>query len=70
MWTPTLGAAYAFEPNMLKFNIPAPGRKSRKKDDKPNETITGRITYINEAHRYFLVTAELDHMVIKESFKF
>lgn len=73
MWTPTLGAAYTFEPSMLKFNIPPPGGagpKAKAKAAKSGDTVTGKIVYINTAHRYFLVVAELGRVVIKESFKF
>lgn len=73
MWRPTLGEAYTFEPNMLRFNVPPPGKagpKAKAKTDRSKDIVTGHITYINEAHRYFLVTADLGNMVIKESFKF
>lgn len=33
-------------------------------------TVTGRIVYINEAHRYFTVEASVDWATIRESFKF
>ena len=32
--------------------------------------VTGRIVYINEAHRYFTVEARADWATIRESFKF
>ena len=32
--------------------------------------VTGRIVYINEAHRYFTVEASVDWATIRESFKF
>lgn len=73
MWTPTLGAPYKFEPSMLRFHLPPPGKAgptAKAKEARTKDIITGRITYINEAHRYFLVEAELGHVVVKESFKF
>lgn len=33
-------------------------------------TVHGRIVYINENHRYFTAEADVDGVVIRESFKF
>lgn len=40
-------------------------------DGKPiSRELHGRIVYINEAHRWFLVTADIGGAVIREGFKY
>ena len=41
--------------------VSAPGKK---------DGVHGRIVYINEDHRYFTAEANVDGVVIRESFKF
>lgn len=56
------------EPRILKVDV---GKMiGHSKLEIPTE-LPGRITYINHAHRYFLVEAPIgDGVVIRECFKF
>ena len=66
-----LGAAYTFVPTAFIDAAPgqlAPGRSSKQKDTP--RRVTGRITYINLAHRFFVATFEVNGCTLNESFKF
>ena len=62
-----LGAAYSFAPTAFIDNH-ASGRPS-KQIETP-QRVTGRITYINRAHRFFVATFEVNGCTMNESFKF
>lgn len=61
-----LGAAYSFMPEaFINYQDgPLPGGQAVPR------RVTGRITYINHAHRYFRVTYEVNGVTLSESFKF
>lgn len=61
-----LGAPYTFVPSAFI------GERSGSllgQKEAPRK-LSGRITYINWAHRYFTVTAEVNDCTLRESFKF
>ena len=62
-----LGAAYSFVPSAF-IDIHAPGRPSKQKEIP--RKVTGRVTYINQTHRFFVATFEVNGYVLNESFKF
>lgn len=61
-----IGEKYRFTPHAFT------GEVGKTKGPMPciPRTVTGRIVYINEAHRYFTVEASVDWATIRESFKF
>ncbi|MBE5054763.1 hypothetical protein INF37_01925 [Pseudoflavonifractor sp. DSM 107456] len=61
-----LGEKYRFTPHAFT------GEVGKTKGPMPciPRMVTGRIVYINEAHRYFTVEASVDWATIRESFKF
>lgn len=61
-----LGATYTFVPSAFigEGSGVLPGQKAAPRK------VSGRITYINWAHRYFTVTAEVNGSDLRESFKF
>lgn len=61
-----LGAPYSFVPSAFI------GERSGSllgQKEAPRK-VSGRITYINWAHRFFTVTAEVNGCTLHESFKF
>ena len=61
-----LGAPYTFVPSAFfgeRFGGPL-GQKALSRK------VSGRITYINWAHRYFTATAEVNGSTLRECFKF
>lgn len=61
-----IGAPYRFVPSafMGEKSGALPGKK-----ELPRQ-VTGLITYINQAHRYFVVPFEVNGYHLAESFKF
>ena len=62
-----LGAACSFTPTAF-IDIHTPGRPS-KQTETPRR-VTGRVTYINWAHRFFVATFKVNGCTLNESFKF
>lgn len=63
-----IGDKVCFVPNGFGGDYtqkPLPGKK-----DPPPRKVTGKVVYVNEPHRYYLVEAEVNDIKIKESFKF
>ena len=61
-----LGAAYSFVPTAF-IDVVA-GWPSKHKETP--RRVTGRVTYINWAHRFFVVTFDVNGCTLNESFKF
>lgn len=61
-----IGAAYSFTPAAFvgEHTGTLPGKKKLPRE------VTGRIIYINEAHRYFTVAYEVNGYRLHESIKF
>lgn len=62
-----LGAACSFVPTAF-IDIHTSGRPSKQKETP--RRVTGRVTYINRAHRFFVATFEVNSCTLNESFKF
>lgn len=62
-----LGSACSFVPTAF-IDVRTPGRPS-KQIETPRR-VTGRVTYINRAHRFFMATFEVNGCTLNESFKF
>lgn len=62
---PEIGMPYRFEPT-----ADAAVYKLDCRDEKRRLQVTGRIVYINRAHRFFTAEYELNGYRLKESFKF
>ena len=61
-----LGATHSFIPTA--FIDGALGQPSKQKETP--RRVTGRVTYINWAHRFFVATYEVNGCTLNESFKF
>lgn len=62
-----LGVSYSFVPTAF-IDSHTPGRPSKQKEIP--RKVTGRITYINRAHRFFVATFDVNGCALNESFKF
>lgn len=62
-----LGASYSFVPEAF-IDVHTPGRPSKQKEF-PRKA-TGCVTYINRAHRFFIVTFVVNGCTLNEGFKF
>lgn len=67
MQEPHLGDSYRFVPSA--FVGETSGRDPRWKKEIPR-AVTGRIVYINRAHRFFTVAFTVHGVELKESIKF
>ena len=62
-----LGASYSFVPEAF-IDVHTPSRPSKQKEIP--RKVTGRVTYINRAHRFFVTAFEVNGCTLSESFKF
>ena len=62
-----LGMACSFVPTAF-IDIHTPGRPT-KQNETPRR-VTGRVTYINRAHRFFVASFLVSGCTLNESFKF
>lgn len=67
MRRPDLGEKFYFTPAAFVGEFNNPARSGRR--DVPR-SVTGRVVYINDNHRYFDVEYEVNGVKLREAFKF